>query len=76
VFEGDNYIMNGDIVQGYLNLQCTRKDYEGAIKTKTKFIEYLKKEGTLDHQIRRSYLEILCLQILQEDFFRLEETMD
>ena len=49
VFEGDNYIMNGDIVTGYLSLQCQREDYEGAIRTKRKFIEFLKKEGTIDH---------------------------
>ena len=41
--------MNGDIVNNYLTLQCQREDYAGAIKTKRKFIEFLKSEGTIDH---------------------------
>lgn len=75
VFEGDNYLLNTDIPESYLRLQIEAKDYAGAIRTKKKFIEYLRNEGTTDHQIRRSWLEVICLQILMEDFYRLEDSL-
>ena len=75
VFEGDNYLLNTDIPESYLRLQIEAKDFAGAIRTKKKFIEYLRNEGTTDHQIRRSWLEVICLQILMEDFYRLEDSL-
>ena len=29
----------------------------------------------IDHQIRRAYVEIVCIQIVAEDFYRIEETL-
>lgn len=39
------------------------------------FINYLIKEGEIDHQIRRAYLELLCLNILSDDKFKIKSTM-
>lgn len=75
VFEGENYLLNTDIPDTYLKLQMEQRDYVGAIRTKKRFIDYLRNEGTTDHQIRRSWLEVICIQILQEDFYRLEDSL-
>lgn len=49
VFEGDAYMLNTDIPESYLKLQVEAKDYGGAIRTKKKFIDYLRSQGTTDH---------------------------
>lgn len=62
VFENENvYLLNSDVPVDYLRLQVNAKDYAGAIKTKKRFIDFLRGIGTTDHQIRRSWLEIICL---------------
>ena len=76
IFENENtYLLNADVPTNYLRLQVEAKDYAGAIKTKKRFIDFLRGIGTTDHQIRRSWLEIVCLQILLEDFYRLEDSL-
>ena len=36
----------------------------------------MKNENAIvDHQVRRSFLEIVCIQIVNEDYKRIEETM-
>lgn len=49
VFEGDNYLLNPDIIEGYVKLQIEQKDFKGAIRTKKRFIDYLRGVGTTDH---------------------------
>jgi len=46
-----------------------------AIGTKRRLIKYLKDEKTIDHQIRRCYLEIVILQVLLQDVYKIEETL-
>ncbi len=53
-----------------------KKQYMRAVKAKLTYIKHMKKENaTVDHQVRRSFLEIVCIQIVNEDYKRLEETM-
>ena len=75
LFEGDNYLLNTEIPVTYCKLQIEARDFAGAIRTKKRFIDYLRDAGTTDHQIRRAWLEIICLQIIQEDFYRLDDSL-
>ena len=61
----DNYIFNTDAIDEYLNLLMKFQKYDEAIESRNLFIQYLKKSGQVDHQIRRAYLEVICLTILQ-----------
>lgn len=36
----------------------------------------MKSVGTIDHQIRRAYLEIVCVQIVDEDYRKIAETLE
>jgi len=50
IYENENtYLLNTDVVQDYLRLQMLEKDYAGAIKTKKRFIDFLRGIGTTDH---------------------------
>jgi len=49
VFEGQNYQLNTDIPETYLKMQMEAKDYAGAIRTKKRFMDFLRQEGTTDH---------------------------
>lgn len=46
-----------------------------AIGTKRRLIRYLLDEKTIDHQIRRHYLEIVILQIVGGEVVKIEETL-
>ena len=35
----------------------------------------MKSQGNVDHQVRRSYLEIVCIHIINEDYRKLDETL-
>jgi hypothetical protein len=35
----------------------------------------MKKQGNVDHQVRRSYLEIICIKIANEDYIKLDEIL-
>ena len=73
----DNYLMNGnEVVSSYLTLQMEQRDFEGAIRTKKRFMDYLRSQRIVDHQIRRSWLEVICLQVLLEDFYRIDESLN
>lgn len=73
VFTGDNYLYNPEIVSEFTTLLVEEKEYLRAIKVKKKFIAFMKKEGKLDHQVRRAWLEIICLSILANEVFKCEE---
>jgi len=76
VFEGDNYAWNPDIVTQFITVLMQKKQYMRAVKAKLTYIKHMKKEtASADHQVRRSFLEIICIQIINEDYKRMEETM-
>ena len=76
VFEGDNFLWNPDIVNEYIQLLMKHQEYSRVIEAKYSLIKHLKSAGQIDHQIRRSYLEIVCVQIVSEDFSNIEKTLD
>lgn len=64
---------NPEIVSEFTTLLVEEKEYFRAMKVKRKFIAFMKKEGKIDHQIRRAWLEILCLSILANEVFKCED---
>ena len=75
-FDEECYVMNSDVPEAYVKMQVAQKDFKGAIRTKKTFMDYLRGEKRLDHQIRRSWLEVVCLQILLEDIYRIEDSLN
>ena len=47
-----------------------------AQEAKNMFIAYLIKQNDIDHVIRRSYLELLCLNLLADDKFKVKSTIE
>lgn len=45
-----------------------------AVRAKKTFIKFLKSSGQVDHQIRRAFVEIACIQVVAEDFSGIEAT--
>lgn len=46
-----------------------------AIAARKQFIVYLKKEKTIDHQMRRAYLEIVCLHVIADEKFKVKQVL-
>lgn len=67
---------NPEIIPEYVALLVKQKEYLKAIEAKKKLIKYLKSQNQIDHQIRRAYVEIICIQIIAEDYYRLQDTLD
>ena len=63
------------VVNEYKTLLAGNDKYAEAQTAINEFINYLVKEGEIDHQIRRAYLELLCLNILSDDKFKIKSTM-
>jgi len=53
-----------------------RGKYSRAVEAKRKFITHMTSEGTIDHQIRRAYLEIVCIQIAALEYKAVGETLN
>ena len=68
--------MNSDIPDTYVKMQVAQKDLKGAIRTKKTFMDHLRSQKTLDHQIRRAWLDVVCLQILLEDIYRIDDSLN
>ena len=76
IFENeDYYVFNQDVIDDYMNLLLTNDLFFEAIEARKVFINYLIKSKTIDHQIRRAYLEYLCLVILTEEKFKLKNVL-
>ena len=77
IFENsDNFIFNQDLIDEYINFLVSNNLYFDAISAKQRFVTHLKSEGTLDHQIRRTFLELMCLHIAADDKFALKKIID
>lgn len=68
----DNYTFNSDIVDQYLNCLVKHNKLYDAIEARQRFIKYMVKTKTVDHQMRRAYLEIVCLHILVSEKFKVK----
>lgn len=72
----DNYIFNSDMIDLYMNMAVKYNMYHDAIEARYTHIKYLKKEGTIDHNIRRAYTEIICLHVLANEKFKIKTILD
>lgn len=72
----DNFLFNQDLIDTYLNFLVGKDLFFEAIEARQTFIKYLVKQKTIDHQIRRAYLEICCLHIVGDDKFGLKKALD
>lgn len=50
--------------------------YHEAIEARKQFCKYLIKVGTVDHQIRRAYAEVVCLHILAGEKFKVKTVLE
>ena len=75
MFENDYYVFHQDIVDDYTNLVLKNNMWHEAIAARKQFIKYLKKEKTIDHQMRRAYLEIVCLHVIADEKFKVKEVL-
>lgn len=76
LFEGSNMVMNYDMLETYAKALAQAKKWKELIETKYTIIDHYNKAKQVDHRTRRSFLEIICVQIISEDFYKMEETMD
>ena len=60
----------------YMNMVVKYSMYHDAIEARYNHIKYLKKEGTIDHNIRRAYIEIICLHVLANEKFKIKTILD
>ena len=72
IFENeDNFLFNSDFVDDFLNMLLEQNLNFEAIIARKKFIKYMIKSKNFDHQIRRAYLEIMCLRICCNEKFKI-----
>ena len=69
-------LFNSELVDDYLNLLVKNDRFLEAVEAKYRFIKHLKDEKEIDHQIRRSYLEIVLLYSLAEEKFKIKDVID
>jgi len=50
--------------------------YHDAIEARKTFCKYLIKVGTVDHQIRRAYAEVICLHILADEKYKVKTVLE
>jgi hypothetical protein len=67
--------MNFDMLEMYIKQLAKKKDWKTLMEAKRRLIKYYRDAKTVDHRTRRSFLEILCAQVLLEDYYRLEDTL-
>lgn len=66
VFDSDDiYTFNTNVVDEYTTLLVKYKYFEDAIAARKTLINYLIKQGEIDHQMRRAYVELVLLGILR-----------
>ena len=75
LFEDENMTMNFDMLEMYIKQLAKKQDWQTLIDAKRRQIKYYSDTKTVDHRTRRSFLEIICAQVLLEDYYRLEDTL-
>jgi len=75
-FQGDNSTFNFDFLEIYARHLGAEEEWMAFIELKETLIASYRQEKKPDHRLRRAYLEILLCQVLREDYFRLESTLD
>jgi hypothetical protein len=69
-------LFNVDLVDDYMNMLMQYEKFHEAIKAKQKFIQYLMSAKEIDHQIKRSYLEVFLLYMLLDEKYKLKGVVE
>jgi hypothetical protein len=72
----DNFIFNSDLIDMYMNMLIRYDMYHEGIRARKDYIKYLHKTGTIDHQSRRAYIEIICLHVLCDEKYKIKQVLD
>lgn len=65
-----------DLIDECQTILIGNQMFAEAEEQRHRFIAHLKKENEIDHQMRRAYLEIVVLNILADDKFKIKKTLD
>ena len=71
----DNYVFNSDLIDMYMNMLVKYNMLHEAIQARMQFIRYLHKNGTVDHQARRAYVEVISLHVLANETFKITQIL-
>ena len=71
----DNFIFNSELIDVYMNMLVKYEMYHDAILARNQYIKYLHKQGTIDHQGRRAYVEIICLHMLCDEKYKIQQVL-
>jgi hypothetical protein len=61
LFEGQNMVMNYDMLETYVKALAQAKLWKELIETKYRIMEHYRKINKVDHRTRRSFIEIICV---------------
>ena len=76
LFEGEMMTMNYDMMESYTKLLAKQAKWTVLLEAKYRQIKYWRDTKAVDHRSRRAFLEIICIQIIIEDIYKLEQTLD
>ncbi len=76
LFEGEMMTMNYDMMESYTKLLAKQAKWTVLLEAKYRQIKYWRETKSVDHRSRRAFLEIICIQIISEDIYKLEQTLD
>ena len=68
--------MNYDMMENFTKLLAKNALWKELIQAKHRQIKYWRDTKQVDHRSRRAFLEIICIQCVMQDVYRLEETLD
>ena len=66
--------MNYDMIEAYPRQLARSANWKLFIEAKYRLMQYWRESKQVNHQTRRAFIEILCIQIFTEDLYNLEET--
>ena len=76
LFEDNNMVMNYDMLEAYVKALAKHQKWQELIEVKKRIIKCYRDEKKVDHRTRRSFLEIVSVQIILEDYYKIDDTLD
>lgn len=68
--------MNYEMLETYVKVLAKQEKWKDLIATKHRIIKHYRESKQVDHRTRRSFIEIISVQILTEDFYKVEDSLD
>lgn len=75
LFEDDNMTMNYDMLETYPKALAKAQKWLELIEAKKRIIKYYRDIKRVDHMTRRSFIEIISVQIILEDFYKIDDSL-